>query len=108
MELQVGVNKGTITNVPKDDAEIQRAVDGPIVCHATPDGIVHLEPSPDGSTCDVIPVAAGSATYITSADADLRSADRQIAGNTITINVTAAAVPQATHIESTEGPVIPQ
>ncbi len=108
MELQVGVNKASIMNVPKDDAGIPRQVDGPIVCNATPDGIVHLEPSPDGALCDVIPVAPGTAIFTTRADADLSPADRQITGNPITITVTAAPVPEASHIDSIEGPVVPQ
>lgn len=108
MDLQVGVNKGTILNFPRDDQRVDRAVDGPIVCTTTPDGVVSLVPSPDGKTCDVIPVGAGTAIYNTSADADLGPGDKQIAGNPVTIVVTAAAVPQATHIESEEGPVIPQ
>jgi hypothetical protein len=108
MELIVGKNKGTISNFPRDDEHINREVDGPIVCKAAPDGVVHLEPSVDGKTCDVIPIAPGTALYTTNADADLTAGVSEIAGNVITIVVTAAPLPLATHIESEEGPVVDQ
>ncbi len=106
MELTVGVNKGSITNTRKPDGT--QPLDGPIVCTATPDGIVHLEVNPDGTVVDVIPVAPGVATYSTSADADPGPGVVAIEGNTITITVIAAPVPLATTIESVEGPVVPQ
>ncbi len=108
MELILGKNKGTISNFPRDDQHVDRAVDGPIVCLAEPEGIVHLAPSPDGKTCDVIPVGVGSARYTTSADADLSNEIKTISGNVIIINVSAPTVPLATHIDSEEGPIVDQ
>ncbi len=109
MDLILGVNKGSILNVPKSKDGAKRDVDGPIVCTATPDGIVHLSVNPDGSVADVVPVAVGTATYSTSADANLDpTATNSISGNLITINVAPAPIPMADHIESTEGPVVPQ
>lgn len=109
MDLQVGVNKGSILNFPRDDNRADRLVEGKIDGAVSVDGVVHLEPSPDGRTVDVIPVAAGTTVYTASADADVSAAGtRVIVGNAITINVAAAAIPMATHIESEEGPVVPQ
>ncbi len=109
MQLQVGVDKGSINNVPRDDDGQPREVDGPIVCHVTPDGVVSLVPTPDGKTCDIIPVAPGTATYSTTADADLTATGTDpISGNDIAITVLPVLVPRATHIDSTEGPVVPQ
>lgn len=106
MDLQVGGTPGTILNVPKSADGVVRQVDGPIVCTASPDGIVELRPSADGSTCVVVPLAEGVATYSCSADADLSPAVVTIDSNQITITVAAAPVPLADHIESTEGPVV--
>lgn len=108
MDLQVGVNKGSILNFPRDDNRADRLVEGKIDGAVTVDGVVHLEPSPDGKTVDVIPVAAGTTVYTASADADVSGGTKLIVGNAITINVAAAAIPMATHIESEEGPVVPQ
>lgn len=105
MDLQVGGTPGTILNYPRSADGTDRAVDGPIVCTVTPDGIVELVPSPDGSTVVVRPIAEGSAVYSCSADAAMGPAVRTIASNEISINVAAAPIPEADHIESVEGPV---
>ena len=109
MDLIVGVNKGSITNVPQDDTNTTRAIDGAIAFHATPDGIATFVSSDEGKTVEVIPVAPGTVVFTTSADADLSpTSSKAITGNPITVNVAAAPIPQATHIVSTEGAVVPQ
>lgn len=107
MDLQVGVNKGIITNVPEDDQHTARAVDGDIQFAVDNPGIVTLLTSDGGKTVEVVPVAPGRVTYIAHADADLTAGTKTIDSNTIEINVIAAPIPQATHIVSTET-VVPQ
>lgn len=108
MDLQVDSNKGTITNVPEDKDGVQRPVDGAITFAVDNPGIVTLVSEDEGKTVQVIPVGPGRVTYTASADADLGAGVKLITSNTIVITVTAAAVPEATHIVSTEGPVVPQ
>lgn len=108
MELQVGVNKGSVVGSPQSDDGVERPVDGNVVFSATPDGIVHLELLPDGKSVDVVPVAMGTATLTASADADPGPGDSEIGSNSITITVSAAPNQEATHIVLLEGPVVPQ
>lgn len=108
MDLIVGVNKGSIVNVPEDANNQPRAVDGDITFAINAEGIATFVSEDGGRTVQVIPVAPGTVTYIAHADADLGPGNTPIVGNTITVNVAPAPIPQATHIVSTEGPVIPQ
>jgi hypothetical protein len=104
MDLQVGGLPGTILNYPRSADGQDRQVDGAIVCVVSPEGIVELVPSADGATCDVRPIAEGSAIYSCSADAALGPAVRTIESNRILISVAAAPIPEADHIESVEAP----
>ena len=105
MDLIIGINKGTITNVPKDDAGQSRPVEGDITFTTDVNGIATFVTEDGGKTVQVIPVAVGTVIFTAHADADTGLAVKPINGNPITVLVHNAT---ATHIESTEGPVIPQ